>query len=173
MDELLASTAQSRVDNSVIEDLRGRSVGADTHETAQLALEWVRSSLTYVPGVTGVHTTASEALSVGQGVCQDFTHLCLAILRGLDIPARYVSGYLHPDPDAEPGHTGRGESHAWVEYFAGEWNAIDPTSGLPVGPRHVVIARGRDYSDAAPLKGIYHGAPSTSLGVTVNITRLA
>jgi transglutaminase-like putative cysteine protease len=173
MDELLAPTDQTAVGSSVIEVVRDRASRLETHETAELALETVRGMLTYVPGVTGVHTTAREALSVGKGVCQDFTHLCVGILRGLGIPSRYVSGYLHPDLDAEPGQTGRGESHAWVEYFAGEWNAIDPTSGNPVGPRHVVVARGRDYSDAAPLKGIYHGAPSTSLGVTVTITRLA
>jgi len=173
MDELLSTTFQSEVDAEVTDAVRTACAGLDVHQAAECVSDQVRSMLTYVPGVTGVHTTAREALSVGQGVCQDFTHLALGLLRGVGIPARYVSGYLHPDPDAAPGETGRGESHAWVEYFAGEWNSIDPTSGAPVGPRHVVVARGRDYSDAAPLKGIYHGAPSTSLGVTVTITRLA
>ena len=173
MDELLRPTFQSTVPQDLLDDLRSQFSALDTHETAQAASETARGHLTYVSGVTGVHTTATEALTVGKGVCQDFTHLTLGILRGLSIPARYVSGYLHPDPGAEPGQTGRGESHAWVEYFAGEWNSLDPTSGVDVGPRHVVVARGRDYTDAAPLKGIYHGAPSTSLGVTVTITRLA
>ncbi len=173
MDELLAQTPQTSIDESIIDDMRSQASDLDTHMAAALAMDTVLGSMTYMPGVTGVQTTASEALSVGKGVCQDFTHLCLGFLRGLGIPARYVSGYLHPELDAEPGQTGRGESHAWVEYFAGEWNALDPTSGNDVGPRHVVVARGRDYTDAAPLKGIYHGAPSTSLGVGVTITRLA
>ena len=70
------------------------------------------------------------------------------------------------------GETARGESHAWIEYYAGSWNALDPTSGAAVGARHVVVARGRDYADVTPLSGIYHGAPASGLGVTVAITRL-
>ena len=62
------------------------------------------------------------------------------------LPARYVSGYLHADPAAEPGQTAIGESHAWVEYWAGSWQALDPTSGAPVWERRVVVARGRDYA---------------------------
>jgi transglutaminase-like putative cysteine protease len=84
-----------------------------------------------------------------------------------------VSGYLHPDPKAGPGTTATGQSHAWVEYWAGSWTALDPTSGAPVGERHVVVARGRDYADVPPLKGIYHGPPDTTMDVTVEVTRLA
>ena len=65
------------------------------------------------------------------------------------------------------------ESHAWVEYWTGSWRPIDPTSGAPVRERHVVVARGRDYSDIPPHKGIYHGAPASALAVTVEVTRLA
>ena len=173
MDELLRPTLQTRLAPELLTGFFEQTTELDPHQLAEAAGERVRASLSYVPGATGVHTTAAEALVVGQGVCQDFTHLALALLRGAGVPARYVSGYLHPDPDAEPGSTGRGESHAWLEYFAGEWNALDPTSGAAVGPRHVAVARGRDYSDAAPLKGIYHGAPATALGVSVEITRLA
>ena len=173
MDELLKPTPQSLLPDEHLVAFNDATSALDPHQLAEAAGERVRSALSYVPGATGVHTTAAEALSVGQGVCQDFTHLALALIRGAGIPARYVSGYLHPDPDAEPGSTGRGESHAWLEYFAGEWNPLDPTSGAAVGPRHVAVARGRDYSDAAPLKGIYHGAPATALGVSVEITRLA
>ncbi len=89
------------------------------------------------------------------------------------LPARYVSGYLHADPSAEPGQTAVGESHAWVEYWAGSWRPLDPTSGAPVRERHVVVARGRDYADVSPLKGIYHGAPASPQEVTVEVTRLA
>jgi transglutaminase-like putative cysteine protease len=66
-----------------------------------------------------------------------------------------------------------GESHAWVEYWTGSWHAVDPTTNVPVQERHVVVARGRDYADIPPLKGIYHGAPVGALKVTVEVTRLA
>jgi transglutaminase-like putative cysteine protease len=66
-----------------------------------------------------------------------------------------------------------GQSHAWVEAFVGDWYAFDPTHGIPAGERHVVVARGRDYADVSPLKGIYRGGPSQSLRVSVELTRLA
>jgi transglutaminase-like putative cysteine protease len=100
-------------------------------------------------------------------------HVTVALMRATGLPARYVSGYLHPDPKAQPGSTAVGQSHAWVEYWAGSWSALDPTSGAPVGERHVVVARGRDYADVPPLKGIYHGPPESAMDVTVQVTRLA
>ena len=69
--------------------------------------------------------------------------------------------------------TGAGQCHAWVEWWGGQWVACDPTNGAPPAERHVTVARGRDYDDVAPLKGVYHGAPSTSVGVGVQVTRLA
>jgi len=136
-------------------------------------VEWVRGRLTYKKGSTEVTSTAADALAGGTGVCQDFTHLVLALLRSLGIPARYVSGYLHPSSDATVGTTATGESHAWVEAWAGEWWGVDPTHGRPVGERHVIVGRGRDYGDVAPLKGIYHGAPATAMNVSVELTRQA
>jgi transglutaminase-like putative cysteine protease len=100
-------------------------------------------------------------------------HVTVALLRTAGVPARYVSGYLHADPSAEPGEAAAGQSHAWVEYWAGAWLPCDPTSGAPVGERHVVVARGRDYNDVPPLKGIYHGPPDSTLDVSVEVTRLA
>jgi transglutaminase-like putative cysteine protease len=126
-----------------------------------------------MPGATGVRTDAQEAWDKGQGVCQDMAHVTVALLRATGLPARYVSGYLHPDTKAKPGSTAVGQSHAWVEYWAGSWTALDPTSGAPVGERHVVVARGRDYADVPPLKGIYHGPPESAMTVTVEVTRLA
>jgi len=172
MDELLAATPPTQIDRDLLGDVAAATASLDPHEAAQHVSEVVRSLLTYVPGATSVQTTAAEAIAVGKGVCQDFTHVGLGLLRGIGIPARYVSGYLYPKDGVEPGETTQGESHAWLDYFAGEWNALDPTSGAEVGPRHVVMARGRDYNDAAPLKGIYHGAPVGSLGVSVAMTRL-
>ena len=146
---------------------------ADPVEAATEIASRVRAQVSYMAGSTGVRTNAQEAWDQGQGVCQDMAQLTVALLREAGLPARYVSGYLHADPSAEPGQTVVGESHAWVEYWAGSWLPCDPTSGAPVRERHVVVARGRDYTDIPPLKGIYHGAPTSSLDVTVEVTRLA
>jgi transglutaminase-like putative cysteine protease len=95
------------------------------------------------------------------------------MLRSLGIPARYVSGYLHPKATAAIGETVAGESHAWVEFWDGSWIGFDPTNDRLIDDQHVVVARGRDYADVTPLKGIYSGPKSTGLGVTVEVTRLA
>ncbi len=119
-------------------------------------------------------TTAPEAWARGQGVCQDFAHVTLAVLRGMGVPARYVSGYVHPMLDAEIGETVKGESHAWVEAWLGAWEPIDATSDDPaVGERHVMVARGRDYGDVTPLKGVFTGAESPAPVVTVELARTA
>jgi transglutaminase-like putative cysteine protease len=133
---------------------------------------WARSVLEYAPGATGVRTSAIEAFRGGRGVCQDFAHLVLAALRGVGVPARYVSGYLYPEDEAPVGHTVVGQSHAWVEAWTGDWFGVDATNGRPVGDHHVIVARGRDYADVTPLKGVYHGPPSESPGVQVELTRL-
>jgi transglutaminase-like putative cysteine protease len=134
--------------------------------------DWVRDRLTYRPGTTGVHTSAVEAWQQGEGVCQDFAHLALVLMRAAGMPARYVSGYQHPSADAEVGETVAGQSHAWVEGWVGQWWGFDPTNAVPAGQQHVVVARGRDYNDVSPVHGVYSGGASTSLGVTVAVTRL-
>jgi transglutaminase-like putative cysteine protease len=142
-------------------------------EAAVGCVEAVRQAMTYRLGATGVHTSAVEAWHERMGVCQDFAHVTLAMLRSLGLPARYVSGYLHPKESAAIGETVEGESHAWVEWWDGAWVGYDPTNGKPVGEQHVAVARGRDYDDVAPLKGIYSGPKSSGLGVVVEVTRLA
>ena len=142
-------------------------------EAAEAISARVRERITYLPGATGVRTDAQEAWDQGQGVCQDMAQVALALMRAAGLPARYVSGYLHPKATAEPGTTAIGQSHAWVEYWAGSWIPLDPTSGSRVGERHVVVARGRDYTDVPPLKGIYNGPPHSDMTVTVEVTRLA
>jgi transglutaminase-like putative cysteine protease len=136
------------------------------------AAEWVHETLRYERGTTHVQTSSAEARAAGGGVCQDFAHVTLALLRAIGLPARYVSGYLHPRSDAAIGETIAGESHAWVEFWAGEWIALDPTSLAEVGVRHVLLARGRDYADVRPLSGIYSGPPAREFGVTVEVTRV-
>jgi transglutaminase-like putative cysteine protease len=133
----------------------------------------IGKAMEYMHGVTGVHSTAAEAWAVRKGVCQDITHLALGALRAVGIPARYVSGYLHPKPSAEIGETIAGESHAWVEWFCGEWRGFDPTNQIDIGDRHVTVGRGRDYNDVPPLRGVYAGPYGSQLFVTVEITREA
>jgi transglutaminase-like putative cysteine protease len=133
----------------------------------------VGERIEYVPGSTSVYSTAAEAWEKSKGVCQDITHLTVGALRSVGIPARYVSGYLHPVLDAEVGVTVAGESHAWVEWFCGSWQGFDPTNLIDIGDRHVRVGHGRDYNDVAPLRGVYAGPSSSRLFVRVEITREA
>jgi transglutaminase-like putative cysteine protease len=142
-------------------------------ETVEAVAAWVHSSLEYLPGVTHVHTPAHEAFEAGRGVCQDFAHLALCVLRAAGVPCRYVSGYLHPELEAEVGTTATGESHAWVEAWTGAWWGLDPTAGTGIGLRHAVVARGRDYADVAPVRGIYAGGAQHETSVAVAVTRTA
>jgi transglutaminase-like putative cysteine protease len=171
--EFLLPTSLTTVTPAVAATVTDAVTGADPVEAAQEISSRVRSQVSYMAGATGVRTNAQQAWDQGQGVCQDMAQVTVALLRAAGLPARYVSGYLHADPKAEPGQTAVGESHAWVEYWAGSWRPLDPTSGAPVAERHVVVARGRDYLDIPPLKGIYHGAPTSAVDVTVEVTRLA
>jgi transglutaminase-like putative cysteine protease len=150
-----------------------RTAALSPREAVLAATEWVRSQLDYQPGSTTVSTSAVEAWRNGCGVCQDFVHLSLAVLRAAGVPARYVSGYLHPHRDPAVGNTAIGESHAWVEAWVGDWLGIDPTNLLDIAERHVLVARGRDYGDVPPVKGIYSGGASQESTVTVELTRLA
>jgi transglutaminase-like putative cysteine protease len=132
----------------------------------------VRSRLSYEPGSTHVSTSANEALSTGAGVCQDFAHVALALLRAAGIPSRYVSGYLHPSADADLGDAVEGQSHAWIETWDDDWYGDDVTNGIVCGERHVVVARARDYADLAPMKGIIQGGAPARLTVGVTLTRV-
>ncbi len=153
----------------------GRRI-AKYNDPAQAVIEaarWAQGELEYVPGTTGVHTSGVDALREGKGVCQDFAHLTLMLLRGMGIPSRYVSGYLHPNPDAKLGETVDGQSHAWIQAWTGQWRHYDPTNDAEINEQYISVGVGRDYSDVPPLKGIYSGEGSTDLDVVVEITRLA
>jgi transglutaminase-like putative cysteine protease len=145
----------------------------DPHEAVTAAANWVHSELEYVAGTTGVHSSGLDAHREGKGVCQDFAHLTLILLRGMGIPSRYVSGYLHPNRKAAVGDTIDGQSHAWVQAWTGGWWNYDPTNDADINEQYVSVGVGRDYSDVTPLKGIYSGEGSTDLDVVVEITRLA
>jgi transglutaminase-like putative cysteine protease len=138
-----------------------------------VAAQWAHSELKYVPGTTGVHSSGIDALREGKGVCQDFAHLTLILLRGMGIPSRYVSGYLHPKRNAKVGDTVDGQSHAWIQAWTGGWWNYDPTNDSEINEQYISVGVGRDYADVTPLKGIYSGEGSTDLDVVVEVTRLA
>jgi len=141
-------------------------------EAAAALCALISREVEYQPGATDVHTRAGEAWRNRAGVCQDITHLVIGGLRTLGIPARYVSGYFHPDTEPTVGQTVSGASHAWVEWWDDGWHAFDPTNGAVPGDRYVVVAVGRDYDDVKPISGIYSGAETTAMTVEVTLTRL-
>jgi transglutaminase-like putative cysteine protease len=171
--EWLAQTRRTDPDGELAELATTVASSLAPSEAAVACLQEVRQHLKYVPGSTNVRTSGLQAWQAREGVCQDFAHISLAMLRSLGVPARYVSGYLHPRPAAVIGETVAGQSHAWVEWWDGDWIGYDPTNAKPTGEQHVVVARGRDYDDVSPLKGIYSGPKSSALGVLVEVTRLA
>jgi transglutaminase-like putative cysteine protease len=147
--------------------------GALPGQAARAVCSLVHAEVEYRTGSTDVHTKAADAWEQRAGVCQDIAHLAVGGLRSLGIPARYVSGYFHPQAEPVVGETVPGESHAWVEWWDDGWHAFDPTNDTEPGDRYVVLAAGRDYGDVKPLSGIYSGAATSSMAVDVTITRLA
>jgi transglutaminase-like putative cysteine protease len=137
----------------------------------------VHTSMSYVPGATSVGMGVEDVFRRGQGVCQDYAHLAVAMCRSVGIPARYVSGYLFTADDAKGGDVARDQvhvqTHAWFEAAVPGmgWLGLDPTNSQAVGPRHVKIGHGRDYDDVPPLRGMYSGRPSATLSVGVDIRR--
>ena len=133
----------------------------------------IRREFAFKPGVTTISTPVARVLAQRAGVCQDFTHLMIAGLRALGLPARYVSGYLRTRPP--PGHAARqgaDQSHAWVGAWLGPehgWVDLDPTNNLVVCDEHVVLAWGRDYGDISPVRGIILGGGSHALTVAVDL----
>ncbi len=130
----------------------------------------VHNAFTYMPQSTRVDSPIDDALCMRQGVCQDFTHIMIALVRELGIPCRYVSGYLYRRVD-EPGRLRVDASHAWVETLLPGlgWVGFDPTNNSVVGERHIRVAVGRDYADVPPTRGVFKGMAETELGVAVQV----
>jgi transglutaminase-like putative cysteine protease len=170
--ELLAPSRYAVAEDEVDAVARSLRAAGSPAETGRAAVHWVNETLDYVRGATSVGTTSAEARALGEGVCQDFSHLALALLRSAGLPARYVSGYLYPGTEATLDEPVPAESHAWVEFWAGAWIPLDPSNLSEVAERHVLVARGRDYADVRPLAGIYSGPAAEALGVSVELTRL-
>jgi transglutaminase-like putative cysteine protease len=169
--EYLLETERTKLAGGVLAPIDEWRRILDLHGCVDAVGEYVRGHVTYLPGATSVSSTAQEAWDIGEGVCQDITHITIGLLRQLGIPSRYVSGYLYPGDHGEVGVAAAGQSHAWIEYFSGAWTGMDPTNGIPETERHIFVGSGRDYDDVAPLKGVYQGAASSSLGVIVEMTR--
>jgi transglutaminase-like putative cysteine protease len=126
----------------------------------------------YVPNSTKVDSPIEEALQVRQGVCQDFAHIMIALVRRLNIPCHYVSGYMYHRDDTEKDRSLEGASHAWVEALVPRmgWVAFDPTNNLVGADRHIRVAIGRDYADVPPTRGVYKGEAQSELSVAVTVS---
>lgn len=135
----------------------------------QRCSEYIFDNFTYQKGITTVESTLDEILEIRSGVCQDFAHVLLQVLREEGIPARYVSGYICPNTD---GARGAGATHAWVEVWlpGSGWVGIDPTNNTWVSDRHVVLAVGRHFGDCSPVKGTFKGPANQELKVYVSIS---
>ena len=142
-------------------------VDEDPLESALAIMRAIHGSLVYEKGATDVKTTADQALALGRGVCQDFSHIMLAACRTHGLPARYVSGYLYNN-----GHTAA--SHAWVDVLVPErgWVSLDPTHNREQTGQYVRVAVGRDYSDVPPTRGIFKGNAKEKMDVQVSVTAL-
>lgn len=134
----------------------------------------IYTSFEYVPNSTKVDSPIDEALRTRQGVCQDFAHIMIALVRPLRIPCRYVSGYMfHCDPEREKNDRSvEGASHAWAEALVPRmgWVAFDPTNNLVGADRHIRVAIGRDYADVPPTRGVYKGEAHSELSVAVTVS---
>jgi transglutaminase-like putative cysteine protease len=144
-------------------------------EAAQDLMARIYHEFTYDPNFTTLVTPLTEVFKHRRGVCQDFAHLMIACLRGLGLPARYVSGYLETLPP--PGQTklqGADASHAWLSVYSpgNGWVDFDPTNNQIPSQQHITTAWGRDYSDVTPLKGVIYGGGNHSLSVGVDVERL-
>ena len=132
----------------------------------------IKHDFTYEPGATTVTTTPSMSFALRRGVCQDFAHIMISGLRGLGLPAAYVSGYLRTVPRAGAARLeGADAMHAWVMVWCGSagWWGLDPTNALIASDDHVVLAVGRDYADVAPIGGVVFGSGQQRLATAVDV----
>jgi len=132
------------------------------------ASDYIFEQFSYIKGITNTDTTVDEIVEKRAGVCQDFAHLLLQILRTMEIPSRYVSGYICPH---RSGLRGEGATHAWVEAWipGSGWTGIDPTNNIWVTNTHVKLAVGKDFSDCSPVKGTFKGLARQTLSVFVSV----
>lgn len=154
------------------------SGAATVAEAVAAVVDGVRATLAYTPGATDIGVSLAELVDGGVGVCQDYAHLAIGMMRSVGVPARYVSGYLFAADETAADDAGSADvvsvqTHAWVEVAVPGWGwwALDPTNGGPVGERHVVIGCGRDYGDVPPVRGAFTGSATADVDAEVVIGR--
>lgn len=165
-------------ENRALDDLFEASRARSPLATLKLLSELIPDRFEYRQGATYVGSTIQDLLDAGAGVCQDFVHLALALLRRHGIAARYVSGYLWASPE-DGDDSVEVDTHAWLEALlpaAGErgepvWLGADPTNRRLAGETHVKIGHGRRYADVPPIKGVYRGGANAELDASVTMTR--
>ncbi len=162
-----------------VEQRAGAAVAAvaSVPEMVSAVVADTREALSYEQGATDIGVSLADLLEGGAGVCQDFAHLALGMLRSVGVPARYISGYLFAADEtsahAETADVVAVQTHAWIEVAVpgSGWWALDPTNGGPVGERHVVIGCGRDYGDVPPVRGAFMGSGTAEVDAEVLIGR--
>ena len=137
-------------------------------EAAKKYSQFIFENFKYVKGITNVETRVDEILEFRSGVCQDFAHVLLQLLRTIGIPSRYVSGYICPNKN---GMRGEGATHAWIDAYIPKlgWIGLDPTNNCFANEHHIQLAVGRDFSDCTPIKGTFKGPANHELMVYVSV----
>lgn len=167
MDFLQAESCDAEEEiNAIAQSFMGEGIAP--FEVAEKMSAYVYHHFTYQKGITGVETSVDEIWKLKAGVCQDFAHVLLVMLRMVGIPARYVSGYICPKHHEL---RGEGATHAWVEAYIPfhGWIGLDPTNNCIASDRHVRLAVGRHFTDCTPVKGTYKGSSEHTLEVSVTI----
>lgn len=183
----------SSVATDVFDHLRGTSAAPNGGEATKWGRRILRSDIPlrealaalnaavhrdfkYTSGSTDVSTPLAAVWKTRKGVCQDFAHIMLSVLRTSGLPARYVCGYIETDPtEGARSLVGAVATHAWVEALVPgmAWVALDPTNNQWCGERHVAVSSGRDFADAAPLRGTFKGSGGQKMSVKVTMKRIA
>ena len=166
----LRDTAPTRADAALAALARSVTRSVNVLDTAHALSGIIANAIRYRPGATHAQTTAAEALALGEGVCQDHAHALIAVARHLDMPARYVSGYLHANNDGEAHEA----AHAWAEIYVPGlgWVGFDPANRCCPDERYIRLGSGLDAQDASPIRGTARGPGKESLDVTVAIAAM-
>jgi Transglutaminase-like enzymes, putative cysteine proteases len=170
----LSASPRVQIVPAITDYARRATAGAPTVLAAATALCMaIHRDFEYDPKATDVETRPAEAFDLRKGVCQDFAHVMIAALRGIGVPAGYVSGFLRTNPPpGQPRLEGADAMHAWIRAWCGQhlgWVEFDPTNAMIAGPDHISIGHGRDYSDISPIVGVLrtHGSHDTRQSVDV------
>jgi len=163
----LNETAPTRVDAALAELAASAGGASDPLDAAHRLSVAVAGAIAYKPGATRAHTTAAEALALGEGVCQDHAHALIAVARHAALPARYVSGYLMSGGDGSPGEAAHAWAEIWVQGLG--WIGFDPANTCCPDDRYIRLGSGLDAQDAAPIRGTARGPTAEVLDVAVAV----